>query len=133
VRTLRIFHARFEYRIVADSQSRSPQAGSELKDEDLGGFKCKQRAEEERSFGARQGHPLWIRVQVRDRFGVYILDEALHFPLLLLKESALAYNLAAMAEWCAANNFLIAPHGKTTMTPRIFERQIVDSLQVHPA
>jgi len=55
---------------------------------------------------------------------VNILEEALHFPLLLLKESALAYNLAAMAEWCAANDFLIAPHGKTTMTPRIFERQI---------
>jgi D-serine dehydratase len=53
-----------------------------------------------------------------------VLDEALHFPLLLLKESALAYNLAAMAQWCAANKFLIAPHGKTTMTPRIFERQI---------
>jgi D-serine dehydratase len=55
---------------------------------------------------------------------INILEEALHFPLLILKESALAYNLGAMAEWCAANNFLIAPHGKTTMTPRIFERQI---------
>jgi len=55
---------------------------------------------------------------------VNILKEGLHFPLLVLKETALAYNLAAMAEWCAANNFLIAPHGKTTMTPRIFERQI---------
>jgi D-serine dehydratase len=55
---------------------------------------------------------------------INILEEALHFPLLILKESALAYNLAAMAEWCATNNFLIAPHGKTTMTPRIFERQI---------
>jgi D-serine dehydratase len=55
---------------------------------------------------------------------INILEEALHFPLLILKESALAYNLTAMAEWCAANKFLIAPHGKTTMTPRIFERQI---------
>jgi D-serine dehydratase len=55
---------------------------------------------------------------------INILKESLHFPLLILKESALSYNLAAMAEWCAANNFLIAPHGKTTMTPRIFERQI---------
>jgi len=53
-----------------------------------------------------------------------ILADGLHFPLLVLKETALAYNLAAMAEWCAANNFLIAPHGKTTMTPRIFERQV---------
>src|ERR1700677_431333 len=55
---------------------------------------------------------------------VNILADGLHFPLLVLKETALAYNLAAMAEWCAANNFLIAPHGKTTMTPRIFERQM---------
>ncbi len=55
---------------------------------------------------------------------VNILEEALHFPLLVVKETALAHNLAAMAEWCAQNNFLIAPHGKTTMTPRIFERQI---------
>ena len=55
---------------------------------------------------------------------VNILEDALHFPLLVLRESALAYNLTAMAEWCAANNFLIAPHGKTTMAPRIFERQI---------
>jgi D-serine dehydratase len=55
---------------------------------------------------------------------VNILDEAMHFPLLVLKESALAHNIAAMADWCAANKFLISPHGKTTMTPRIFERQI---------
>lgn len=55
---------------------------------------------------------------------VNILDEAMHFPLLVLKDSALAYNIAAMAAWCAVNNFLISPHGKTTMTPRIFERQI---------
>ena len=55
---------------------------------------------------------------------VNILQDGLHFPLLVLKETALAFNLAAMAEWCAANKFLIAPHGKTTMTPRIFERQM---------
>ena len=55
---------------------------------------------------------------------VNILADGLHFPLLVLKETALAYNLAAMADWCVANNFLIAPHGKTTMTPRIFERQM---------
>ena len=62
--------------------------------------------------------------EIASQFGLNILDEALHFPVLLLKESALAYNLAAMAEWCTANNFFVAPHGKTTMTPRIFERQI---------
>ena len=55
---------------------------------------------------------------------INILADGLHFPLLVLKEAALAFNLAAMAEWCAANKFLVAPHGKTTMTPRIFERQM---------
>ena len=39
---------------------------------------------------------------------VNILEDALHFPLMVLRESALAYNLNAMAEWCAANKFLIA-------------------------
>jgi D-serine dehydratase len=69
-------------------------------------------------FGFKSGLP------VASQASVNILDEAMHFPLLVLKEPALAYNIAAMATWCAANNFLIAPHGKTTMTPRIFERQI---------
>ena len=62
--------------------------------------------------------------EVASQGSLNILEEAMHFPLLVLKETALANNIAAMATWCAANNFLIAPHGKTTMTPRIFERQI---------
>jgi D-serine dehydratase len=53
-----------------------------------------------------------------------VLAQDFHFPLMVLKESALAYNLGAMADWCTANEFLIAPHGKTTMTPAIFERQL---------
>jgi len=47
----------------------------------------------------------------------------LPFPLMVLKESALAHNLQAMADWCMANNFLLSPHGKTTMCPQIFARQ----------
>jgi D-serine dehydratase len=53
-----------------------------------------------------------------------ILNGDLPFPLLLLKEAALDHNLRTMAEWCDRNNLLIAPHGKTTMCPQIFERQI---------
>lgn len=56
--------------------------------------------------------------------GASVLEGALLFPLMLLKESALAHNLEAMARWCAANGFLLSPHGKTTMTPRLFERQL---------
>lgn len=52
-----------------------------------------------------------------------VLRGDLPFPLMALKESALRHNLQAMADWCAANNFLLAPHGKTTMCPQIFSRQ----------
>ena len=56
--------------------------------------------------------------------GWNVLRDDLHFPLLVLKESALAHNIAAMAEWCRARNYLLAPHGKTTMCPALFHRQI---------
>ncbi len=53
-----------------------------------------------------------------------VLHGDLPLPLLLLKESALEQNLQEMAQWCGENNLLLAPHGKTTMCPQIFERQI---------
>jgi D-serine dehydratase len=56
--------------------------------------------------------------------GWSVLKGDLPFPLLVIKESALEHNLSEMAGWCARNNLLIAPHGKTTMCPQIFERQI---------
>ncbi len=53
-----------------------------------------------------------------------ILRGDLPFPSLLLKESVLDYNLHTMSQWCAGNNLLLAPHGKTTMCPQIYERQL---------
>jgi len=53
-----------------------------------------------------------------------VLADDLHFPLLVLKETALAHNIAVMAEWCRHNGFLLAPHGKTTMCPPIYRRQL---------
>ena len=55
--------------------------------------------------------------------GWNLLNGDLIFPLMILKESALAHNLQAMAEWCAENKLLLAPHGKTTMCPQLYERQ----------
>ena len=52
-----------------------------------------------------------------------MLDE-FEFPVLVLRESALRTNIHAMADWCRANGFDIAPHGKTTMCPQIFRRQL---------
>ena len=53
-----------------------------------------------------------------------VLSDSLPFPLLILKDSVLASNIQNMATWCKTNGFLLAPHGKTTMCPQIFQRQL---------
>ena len=65
-------------------------------------------------------------VPLRDigKQGWNALDEDLPFPLLVLRESALANNLRVMAEFCAHHRVLLAPHGKTTMAPQLFDRQL---------
>jgi D-serine deaminase-like pyridoxal phosphate-dependent protein len=45
-------------------------------------------------------------------------------PLMVLRESALASNIASMAGYCAAAGVLLAPHGKTTMAPQLIDRQL---------
>ena len=45
-------------------------------------------------------------------------------PLMVLRESALANNIAAMAQYCADAGVQLAPHGKTTMAPQLLGRQL---------
>ncbi|WP_263118697.1 alanine racemase [Cellulomonas fimi] len=45
-------------------------------------------------------------------------------PALVLHESALAHNLAVMADYCAAAGVELAPHAKTHMSPELVARQI---------
>ncbi|HEV2640731.1 MAG TPA: amino acid deaminase [Actinocrinis sp.] len=45
-------------------------------------------------------------------------------PLLLLDAGALAHNLATMAGYCARHGVDLSPHGKTTMAPQLFARQL---------
>lgn len=45
-------------------------------------------------------------------------------PVMLLRGSALAHNVALMAAYCDEHDVAIAPHGKTTMAPRLWERQL---------
>jgi D-serine deaminase-like pyridoxal phosphate-dependent protein len=45
-------------------------------------------------------------------------------PLLVLRESAVAHNIAAMAAYCRAAGVSLAPHGKTTMAPQLMARQL---------
>jgi D-serine deaminase-like pyridoxal phosphate-dependent protein len=45
-------------------------------------------------------------------------------PVLVLRERAVANNISAMAAYCAAAGVRLAPHGKTTMAPQLFARQL---------
>jgi len=58
------------------------------------------------------------------RKGWNLLKDDLHFPTMVLLDSAVEHNLKTMATWCAANGFLFAPHGKTTMCPQLYQRQL---------
>ncbi|MDQ1653897.1 MAG: hypothetical protein QOI35_3097, partial [Cryptosporangiaceae bacterium] len=44
-------------------------------------------------------------------------------PLLTLDARALDHNIVAMASWTADSGVLLAPHGKTTMAPQLWQRQ----------
>lgn len=45
-------------------------------------------------------------------------------PVLALDGGAVRHNVAAMAAWCDANGFSLAPHGKTTMAPALWQSQL---------
>ncbi len=59
-----------------------------------------------------------------ERRGWNALEGDLSFPVMVLKESALANNLELMAAFCANNGLDLAPHGKTTMAPQLVQRQM---------
>jgi D-serine deaminase-like pyridoxal phosphate-dependent protein len=48
----------------------------------------------------------------------------LPLPVMLLSEPVLQANVDAMAAYCRERGALLAPHGKTTMAPQLFARQI---------
>ena len=56
--------------------------------------------------------------------GWNLLDGHLFLPALVLRESALAHNLELMSRWCDSHGVSLAPHGKTTMSPELFARQL---------
>jgi len=61
--------------------------------------------------------------------GLAATGPALHaagfsYPLLTLRESALANNIEAMAVYCDRAGVALAPHGKTAMSPELAARQL---------
>jgi D-serine deaminase-like pyridoxal phosphate-dependent protein len=59
-----------------------------------------------------------------DPVGRSIFDGTFPFPTAVLMRAALESNIAAMAQFCAAEGVWLAPHGKTTMCPQIIGRQM---------
>jgi D-serine dehydratase len=56
--------------------------------------------------------------------GWNLLREDLSLPAAVLYEDRLKHNLAWMRQFIAAYGVRLAPHGKTTMAPRLFEMQL---------
>lgn len=56
--------------------------------------------------------------------GWNVLAGDLPLPVALLKREALEHNIAWMAERTRAWGVQLAPHGKTTMSPQLFQRQL---------
>jgi D-serine deaminase-like pyridoxal phosphate-dependent protein len=56
--------------------------------------------------------------------GWNLLAGDLPTPVLVLRGSALEHNLELMAQWCAERGVSLAPHGKTTMSPELYARQL---------
>jgi D-serine dehydratase len=60
------------------------------------------------------------------RQGWNVLREDLPMPLAVLKENALKHNGRWMRAFLESSGAVIAPHGKTTMSPQLFEQQLTD-------
>jgi D-serine deaminase-like pyridoxal phosphate-dependent protein len=53
-----------------------------------------------------------------------LFDAGFSWPIATLSASAIDHNIGVLAAWCADNGLLLAPHGKTTMMPALFSRQL---------
>ncbi|MGH8891333.1 MAG: hypothetical protein ACRDV3_16420 [Acidothermaceae bacterium] len=53
-----------------------------------------------------------------------LFEAGFSWPIMTLRESAIANNVGALARWCETYDISLAPHGKTTMAPALFSRQL---------
>lgn len=58
--------------------------------------------------------------------GWNVLAEDMPLPLAVIREEVLAANSRWMQQFTRLNDLVIAPHGKTTMSPQLFDLQIRD-------
>jgi D-serine dehydratase len=55
-----------------------------------------------------------------------VLNADTSFPVAILKQSALLHNLQWMRAYCEHYGVVLAPHGKTTMSPQLFGAQLAN-------
>ena len=67
-----------------------------------------------------------VALRALPRGSTNLLDADIPLPAAVLKASALEHNGRWMRAFLAAHDVAIAPHGKTTMSPALFHRQIAD-------
>ncbi|MCG3774506.1 MAG: D-threonine aldolase [Nitrospira sp.] len=75
-----------------------------------------------KSFRFEHDRSLTIKEVVDLRLNIRKGD--LDFPLVTVKESALSKNIDLMRRYCETHAVKLAPHGKTTMSPQLFKRQL---------
>lgn len=76
------------------------------------------------AFKGYPSHLASIDLKDAHRQGWQLLRGDLPFPLAVLKDSALQHNLDWMQDFCCKRGIDIAPHGKTTMSPELYARQL---------
>jgi D-serine dehydratase len=59
-----------------------------------------------------------------DAIGWSIFDTDVAYPVAVMFDSAITHNNRALADYCTRHGVSLAPHGKTTMAPALFRRQL---------
>lgn len=79
--------------------------------------------------GATKGMPPGLRSVELDRVGERgwnVLDEDLPLPVAVLREDVLDHNSRWMRRFLEETGVVLCPHGKTSMAPELFRRQLRD-------
>jgi D-serine dehydratase len=77
---------------------------------------------EQSSANTSKGFPLGAAATT----GWCIFDADIPYPVAVMFDSAIDHNSRAMKGFCERNHVSLAPHGKTTMAPALFRRQLRD-------
>lgn len=81
-------------------------------------------AEERLDWRFKAVPPSWWGRTIHDVLGDGPRLSELPTPLVTLSKAGMDHNLATMARWCAERGVAIAPHGKTTMAPALWQAQL---------